>query len=260
MMLSTHQKWPPLYIAFFAFSFLLVAQWPASYLIQDVSITLGILLNEWGIILGISLLMAFLWKIPFKTMFPFQKARGAPFLWAIISTLCLLVIIDYLTFLSEQLWPPPPEIKTMLEKVMTVETLGDGVWRWFLICLTPAICEEIFFRGFFQNTLNHYLERRWSLFLTAVFFALIHGIVHYWPLYFLLGLFLSYLMLAGQNLVFPIVAHLLNNSWTFLSHVLGYKIPRGETWQNQDTLVFGVCVIIFILAIKGFTRCVKRSA
>lgn len=255
--MSTLQKYPPLYVVFFSLFVLILVQWPASYLIHQVSLTLGILLNEWVFVLSLPLLIASRWRLPLKKIFPFQKPKARALLLTIIMTLSLVVMIDYLTFLTEKIFSPSEEIKSFLEKIMSVEGSGEGAWRWFLICLTPAVCEEIFFRGFFQATLNYHWGRLLSLFLTAISFALLHGILEYWHLYFILGFFLSFLMLVSRNLWFPIFAHLLNNSWTFLTHALGYKIPQGETWQAQDSIIFGACLIIFALSSLRFRSLVR---
>lgn len=219
-MLSTQQKYVPISILFLATFLLVFAQWPASTLIQNVSLTLGILLNEGLVVAALPLWLVHHSKIPFAKIFPFQKPRRKELFWVFLMTLSLAVFIDTLTPLSERIWPPPPEVKNLLEKIMTVENRYEGIWRWVLLCLTPAFCEEIFFRGFFQSTLNHHWGKIPSFLTTALAFALIHGIPQYWHLYFILGFYLSWLMMVGQNLWLPILAHLINNSWTYLNHVL----------------------------------------
>lgn len=247
----------PVYIIFLAYALLILAQWPAATLIQNGSITLGILLNEWLIVAGLPLGLAWRWKVSLSQTFPFQKPIKRELFWTALMTLSLAIVIDYLTFLSEWLWPPDPVIKTLLDKIMTVEGLADGAWRWVLLCLTPAFCEEFFFRGFFQNTLVRHWGRRTTLFATALAFAFIHGIPQYWHLYFILGFYLSWLLLIRQNLWLPIVAHLVNNSWTYFSHVTGRKIPGGDQWVTIDSFAMGVCFLVFTLAVTQF---VKRNA
>lgn len=253
-MLSTSQKGPPVYILFLAYLLLVLAQWPASYFIHYVSLSLGILLNEGLIVAGLPLWLTHRWKIPFPKTFPFRKPKKKELFWAILMTLSLVFLIDYLTFLSEKIWAPSEEVQTLLEKLLRVEGISEGVWRWFLLCLTPAFCEEIFFRGFFQNTLRTHWSERLSLVTTAFLFALIHGIPQYWHLYFILGLFLSWLLLVSRNLWFPILAHLLNNSWTYLTHLLGYEIPSGKSWVTFDSAVMGICVIVFFISTKRFCQ------
>lgn len=262
-MLSTPEKRLPIYVPFLCYAFLLLAQWPTGHLITSVSMTLGILINEYLIVAGIPLLIFFYWKMPMTKLLPLAKGDRKSLFWTLLMTLFLIILIEYLTFLSERIFAPPPEIKSMLEKIMTVQRLDEGVWRWFLLCVTPAFCEEIFFRGFFQGTLQNHWGKKSAWILTAAAFALIHGIPAYWHLYFILGLFFGWLQLVRKNLLFPIFAHLINNSWTYLTHVVDYVIPRQESWQSLDSLVMAVCLVIFFLTVKRFQKTlaqrVKRS-
>ena len=253
--MSISQKFPPLAIVFLSFALLLLLQWPSSLLIHNISITLGILLNEWIFVAGIPMLIILKYKTPLQAAFPFKKPDAKALWWLIVMTFALVILIDYLTFLSEKILPPSREVKMMLEKIMHVESFGEATWRWFLICLTPALCEEFFFRGFFQNMLGHHWGKKISLILTAVFFALIHGIVVYWHLYLLLGFYLGWLMLVGKNLWFPIIAHLINNSWTFLTHPLGHTLPRGGIWLPHDSLIMLACVIVFAISVGRLEGC-----
>ncbi|MDO8494441.1 MAG: type II CAAX endopeptidase family protein [Deltaproteobacteria bacterium] len=210
---------PKPYLVFLAYAILIASQWPATWLSQHLSFSTGILLHEWGLVMGLPLL---LWKksrLSFQEMFPLHKPKKKEIFWTIAMTLALAILIDYLTPLSEQFFPPPPEIKILLRKLIAFDGWQDGLWRWFLICVTPAICEEFFFRGMFQQSLAHYWGGKTALFITAACFALIHGIPAYWHLYFLIGLFLSWLMFAKNNLWLPILAHLINNTWTFFNGV-----------------------------------------
>lgn len=251
--MSTPQKWPPVYLPFLCYAFLLVAQWPTSYLIYSVSITLGILINECLLVAGIPLWAIRHWKMPMATLLPFGRGDRKSLFWALWMTFFLIILIDLLTFLSEKIFIPPPEIKSALQKIMTVQSLDEGAWRWFLICLTPAFCEEIFFRGFFQNTVQHHWGKKWAWVLTAAAFALIHGVPAYWHLYFILGLFLGWLMLVRQNLLFPILAHCINNSWTYLTHTWETTIQARKIWESFDSFIMILSLLLFAFAAFRFT-------
>ncbi len=244
----------PKYIPFIAFAVLVLLQWPASYLIQFYSLAGGILLNEAALVLGIPLLISVCWRLPKSDCFPFKKPVLKDIFWLVIMTVALAVIIDYLTFLSEKIWPLPEAVRQMLEKIMAISSFEDGVFRLVLICALPAFCEEFFFRGYFQNSLARFWNPKIAWVVTAVAFTLIHGIPWYWHLYFILGLYLSWLMWIKNNLWFPILAHFINNSWTFLNHLAGHK---QEIWQTTDNLVMLISVFAFGLATARFAQ--KRT-
>jgi len=250
--MSTSQKFSPIYIPFAAYALLLLAQWPTSTLIQKNYLTLGILLNEWVVIMGLSLLIWKKWPVRFSSLFPFRKITKPFFFQTVVMTLALVIVIDYLTFLSEKIWAPSPEIEALLEKIIGVASLSDGLWRWSLICLTPAFCEEFFFRGFFQNTIQHHWGKKLSLVLSATLFALIHGIPAYWHLYFILGIYMGWLLLISRNLWLPILAHLINNSWTFLTHISNSNLPHDKVWHPVDSLIMLAALAVFALSSFRF--------
>lgn len=247
-------KRPPVSLAFLLFSLLAILQWPASYTIQNISLTLGILFYEWIFVAGVPLFVGIrLFKVKHR-LFPFGRPRKQWLLAMIVMTLALAVLIDYLTFFSEKILPPPVHVKKMLEQLMMVNSFPEGAWRWFLICLTPAFCEEIFFRGFFQRCCDQRWGVKIGLILTAIAFALIHGIPWYWHLYLILGVYLSWLMKIGRTLWLPILAHLINNSWTFINHALNQTLPMHGEFTNADAAVFAACAVVFFLAASKFSR------
>lgn len=247
-------KRPPVYWAFLLFSLLAILQWPASYTIQNISLPLGILLYEWIFVAGAPLFIGIRFFKAQRQLFPAAWPRRQWLLWTIVMTLALVVLVDYLTFFSEKIFPPPPQIKSLLHQLMTVSSLAEGSWRWFLICLTPAICEEIFFRGFFQNSCAARWGAKIALIITAVGFALIHGIPWYWHLYLILGFYLSWLLKTGKTLWLPILAHLINNSWTYINHALNQALPLHGEFTNADAVVMGACAIAFFVAASKFSR------
>lgn len=252
-MSSTSENFPKPYIAFAAYSFLLLAQFPLSYLIQNVSLSGGILLNQFLIVSGTALLIQYFSRTPFLSLFPFKGISARPLFWLILMTLALDVMIDHLTFFSEQILPPPPAIKALLKKIMGAQNTPEGLWKFFLLCITPAFSEEFFFRGFFQNTFRHHLGKKWALWITAAAFTLIHGIPWYWHLYFILGFYVSWLFLRSGNLWYPIFAHLINNSWTYLNNIFGAP-SETKSLSSVDHLIFLISTGIFIYAALRFSN------
>lgn len=100
----------------------------------------------------------------------------------------------------------------------TIQALsGDGIGilllNLFAIALTPAVCEEMFFRGIMQNQLIDITKKPTvGIFLTAFIFSAIHlqfsGLVPR----FILGLALGYLYYVSGSLWTSIAAHFTNNA------------------------------------------------
>jgi membrane protease YdiL (CAAX protease family) len=103
---------------------------------------------------------------------------------------------------------------------------------WFVVALTPAICEEAVFRGVAQRAFERGLRQRWAMVLTAVTFAFFH----LYPTQFVpltaIGLFLSVIVWRGNSLYLGVIGHLANNSFAVLTMYFS-----GNSDGSQDIAV-----------------------
>ena len=105
---------------------------------------------------------------------------------------------------------PPPD--SLLRELAEFLKLGSApLWQlWLVIALTPALCEEAFFRGLMLSGL-----RRWgpgaAIGITALLFGLLHGSIYRLLPTFLLGLVLGYAVWRSGSLYCSILIHALNN-------------------------------------------------
>jgi membrane protease YdiL (CAAX protease family) len=81
-----------------------------------------------------------------------------------------------------------------------------------LMCLMPAVFEEVFFRYLALDSLRRIIGPRSAVFVTAAMFALAHlynplGI----PYLFLVGVVLGGIRASGGGLLLPMVLHFLHN-------------------------------------------------
>lgn len=246
--------WPKAVTAFLILAILSLLQLPCSRLTQKGMFSAGILINEWVVLFGGVWLSTKILKLPWKKVAVFRAVTKKQIGWLLILAFSLFIVIDYLIFLSEQVWAPDPRIKTFLDMLMAAGTTTQVLWKWFLLCITPAVCEEILFRGFFQPSLTRQYGVFWGMGLTSFFFALLHGIPAYFHLYFLLGFAFCWIYQVTKNLWFPILAHLLNNSWTFGTHLLDKQIPQSGAMQSFDFFVMLICIGITAFAAKKFAE------
>lgn len=219
---------------------------PASAIIHQVNLGLGVVLNEIVFILGISLLVVHVMKFNGKKIFPLKLPRARSVIPLLIAIAGMVIVIDYLTWASEQVWPLPMRYQTALDSIMSVSSPLGFVYKLMLLCFIPGICEEIFFRGFIQTSLAHAKGKWFGIIIAAALFALLHGNPWYFHLYFILGLFLSWMYSVSATLVIPIACHILNNTWTFTNHTLGTTLPLegASTITSVLILIAGIAFLI----------------
>ena len=117
----------------------------------------------------------------------------------------------------------PPSLQPILKKL---EELIQGMYRellamrspaellfvWFIVALTPAICEEAVFRGVAQRAFERGMRVRWAIVLTGSVFALFH----LYPTQFVplaaIGMFLSMVVWRGNSIFLGVIGHVANNS------------------------------------------------
>lgn len=112
--------------------------------------------------------------------------------------------------LSEQMQGP------LLELEQTMRTAP--VWAVLLVfALTPAICEELAFRGFILSGLRH-LGYKWrAIVFSAVFFGLTHTILQQSLIASLMGVALGLIAVQSGSLLPGMVFHLIHNSLTLVA-------------------------------------------
>lgn len=100
-------------------------------------------------------------------------------------------------------------------------------YYFVVLCVIPALSEEVFFRGFIQIGLSRSAvspslgRQSWlALIITSLIFALAHLQWDYFPFFFLLGLYLGWLMQWRHHLLLPILAHATHNAVGLLILIL----------------------------------------
>ncbi|MFN9717806.1 MAG: ABC transporter permease subunit/CPBP intramembrane protease [Planctomycetota bacterium] len=134
--------------------------------------------------------------------------------------------------------------------------------RLITLALIPAVCEELFFRGFLMNALLTNPDR-WKApwLLTSFLFAVFHVVVDQsltlerFPATFMLGLILGWIRIRTRSIFPGILLHLLNNG---LLLSLTELEPLFEGWgmslslENESHLPGRLFASCLILAAAGF--------
>ncbi len=120
----------------------------------------------------------------------------------------------------------------------------------FVSAITPAICEEIIFRGMILNGLRTKFSDLSSIALSAFMFALIHGNLQQFIYPFLLGLVFGWLYLRTGSVISTMIAHFLNNFlvilFTYLVNVTGFSMIIPFSWWS---VIVAIALAIVVFAI-----------
>ena len=95
----------------------------------------------------------------------------------ILLATCLHPAMVMLGEWIQQLYPLSPASVQMQEKIAGLFEGAPLLAVFLFVAVTPAICEELAFRGFIQTSLEQRLKPITAILLTSFFFAVTHGIL-----------------------------------------------------------------------------------
>ncbi|MGW8258253.1 MAG: CPBP family glutamic-type intramembrane protease, partial [Thermoguttaceae bacterium] len=185
-----------------------------------------------GAILAPTLLLAFMLsgsvRQTFVLKFPAWKTIPAAILLAVLLHPSINVLQSAVT----QLYPVGEGAKKTLGDLQQM-LMGANLWELLLvIAVTPAICEELAFRGFVLSGFRH-LGHKWrAIILSAVFFGLTHGILQQSLLACLAGVILGFLAVQTGS-IFPCMAfHLTHNTLAVLNSRMTPVFAKNFSWLH----------------------------
>lgn len=138
-----------------------------------------------------------------------------------------------------------------------MKTTNDYIFTLIILALTPALFEEMFFRGCLQQiTISLTKKPFWGIFITSVLFSAVHiSFYGFLPRLFL-GLMLGYIFYLSKNLWLSILAHFLNNAFT-VTVIFGISRSGKLTPDSMDDtyplyygLIGGAAIILLFILFK----------
>ncbi len=139
-----------------------------------------------------------------------------------------------------------------LTKFLTEFTsLGRLLVGLFVIAVTPAVAEELVFRGVIQRNLVRWFDSKHvGIWLTAALFSAIHLQFFGFVPRFLLGLVLGYLYEWSGNILVPMAAHFTQNAFQLLLLYLaqGRHLPSSFDPDATQALPWPTVLLSVILS------------
>ena len=204
------------------------------------------------------------WKVP----------SAVEIILSILGMIALLQAAEGYIYFQERI-PLPKDvvpfvemIKKMIEETYRVlieaHSIPELLFVIIVVSLTPAICEETFFRGLVQKNFSLGTNGMRGFFITGIIFGLYHfNPFHAVPLV-ALGIYFSFLQYRSQTLIIPMIAHFVNNTFSVLAaYIYGFNesdlpsILSGKADPASMATVFvttSIFILIFVVIVRMYIK------
>ena len=215
--------------------------------------------------------------------FRIRRIRLLEIIIVLISSFALQQISIGYMLLQQAIPIEPPtfikEINELAEQLVksltSSDSFGEFLFVVVVVALTPAICEEVLFRGLVQRTLGDLssdhdpISMSKSGLRAAIISGLIFGLFHLNITQFIplaaLGVYFGFVVYRTQNIVTSMVAHFFNNFLACLGVYLNLDdefiavSPTGQPSSMMLALNFVLCAVVFVAATYYLVRITNRT-
>ena len=202
----------------------------------------------------------------------YKKVKLLPVIMVIFTTVFFIILnapviewnksISFPSFMSSfESWAllKEKQLESLTLYLVSFENNFEYLIGIIAIAIIPGFCEEYFFRGVLQKNLKLLLKNAHiAILLSSLLFSAFHlQFYGFFPRFFL-GVFFGYLFYWSGSLMYPVIAHALNN---FLSLTVFYAASSGLFGEDFDVSVnsspeiplaliaFSIIIFIFLVVI-----------
>jgi len=149
-------------------------------------------------------------------------------------------------------------------KIVSAYSTIEFIVVVFVICLTPAICEEMLFRGFVFSNILKVARLPVGIFMTSFLFA----IYHFEPFNVIplaiLGAFIAYVVYYSNSIYIGMMCHFLNNFFaSFYFYKYGkqdFETPHLTNSEMMNTAAAAIIsALLFFLVMYIFYKFRERA-
>ena len=152
---------------------------------------------------------------------------------------------------------------SLIQTMLDINGPLELILMLIIVALTPAIGEELVFRGLLQNIFQYNkVNIHLSVLLSAIIFSAIHLQFQGFLPRFFLGMILGYFLAYGGSLWLAIFAHFLfNGSQVLASYVVGEEmnLEGSPDWADFNAITAAIGTAVFVLAALQFKRMTSSS-
>jgi len=188
----------------------------------------GLFLSEWLLLLVPALLFVLFWRFDVRQTLSLRKPGGRALLGGVLLMAGGTPLAWFLAWLQSFVLPIPWELVEGLTDLLTADSGFHLLWLFVLISFTPAVCEEMVFRGVLLGG-----SRRLSAWTAIVINGAVFGAFHlsfesafrFLPTAFI-GTLMAFAVWHSRSIFVSMLMHMINNGVI----VLLIAVPVLSEW------------------------------
>ncbi len=223
--------------------------------------------GQFMFILAPTIFFARLGTSDLKSVFRLNRPKFTLVLLAVLGIVMIQPFLQGYMYFQEHLINSIPAVRDSIKpvqdifdqfeagtmKIVMAHNLFEFIVVVFVICITPAICEEALFRGFSLSNILKVSRPAKAIFTTGFLFAFYHfqpfNII---PL-IILGCFLGFVVYYSNSIFIGILCHFLNNFFaSYFLYAYGkeeFETPHLAGDELTDTIVAVVLSVVIFTSI-----------
>lgn len=171
-----------------------------------------------------------------------NKLSGKNFMYALLVGILLIPISSALSLVLQLIFPNP------IEEAMNQSMTFGFIPAFIALAISPAIFEELTFRGLFFYKFRYYKPIHIAL-ISSLTFGLVHFNMTQGVYATLIGFCLFYLVYYTNSIFSSMISHLVINGTNVTLLYLTTLIPMTEAEQAQAQATPSVTVITFYVVL-----------
>ena len=209
------QSTPTMTMGLFLFGFtMLLLFYPGTYA-QSQSIYSGLLITQYGFILLPTLLLLWYARIDLRESLSLRMPGLASLAAIVPASLAWIVLQSQTAVWQARALPFPDALRDAFEQLLDTTQIGV-IPLLFIVAVTPAICEEVMFRGAMLSSFRRRMPAWAAILLVGLLFGIFHLSVHRLLLTALSGVLLTWIVYRSRSLAHGVLAHFLINGSAIL--------------------------------------------
>ena len=217
--------------------------------LQAMDVITGLLITEWVLIATPVLLLIYFGRLDYRAVLSLRVPGAVTVLGAVLAGLSGWFLVGMVVEAVQQRYMPMP--KELMEQMARALFSGERslALDLFTLAISPAICEELLFRGVILRASRARMGIPAAVVLNGILFGVFHlSIYRFFPT-MILGMVLAVIVIRTRSIIPAMIFHFLNNGCAV---VIGrYLGPSASSDPGQQPVSLPMIMASLALFVGG---------